>query len=397
MSRGVPVPARLGLLAGVGVAMLGGLYAALLLIGVPLPAVRPHLESVHGPVMVLGVVGTLVALERAVALGARWALSAPGCTAAGALVLVVTGPTLVGQVLLAGAGAALLMVYVALWRRQPSVALLAQAGGAFAWYAAALLWLGGFEVAEVVPWLAGFVVLTIAGERLELARVGIGRSAERWFLGALAAVVVGLAASMLWPGAGHQVWGLALLVLAGWLVTSDVARRTVRSSGLVRYAAVGLLAGYGWLAVAAMLWAGGGTAVSGARYDAVLHAVFLGFTFSMIFVHAPIILPAVLRRPLPYHPVLYVPLFLLHGSLVVRLGVGDLLEEAAVWRWSGVANVAAVVIFAVAAATLATRAAQTVDRGRPQQVAVPVPAEPRPLGQDFDDRGAAATTRAEPR
>jgi hypothetical protein len=34
-------------------------------------------------------------------------------------------------------------------------------------YAATLLWLGGFPINQIVPWLAGFVVLTIAGERLE--------------------------------------------------------------------------------------------------------------------------------------------------------------------------------------------------------------------------------------
>lgn len=72
-----------------------------------------------------------------------------------------------------------MLVYSALWRRQQSVALLAQASGALAWYAAALLWLGGFEVADTVPWLVGFVVLTIAGERLELAWVAIGRPRPR--------------------------------------------------------------------------------------------------------------------------------------------------------------------------------------------------------------------------
>ena len=40
----------------------------------------------------------------------------------------------------------------------------------------------------------------------------------------------------------------------------------------------------------------------GPAYDAVVHAVFLGFTLSMIMAHAPVILPAVLRRPLPYRP-----------------------------------------------------------------------------------------------
>lgn len=43
----------------------------------------------------------------------------------------------------------------------------------------------------------------------------------------------------------------------------------------------------------------------------------------MVFGHAPVILPAVLRVPLPYHPVLYLPLVLLHGALVLRILLGE--------------------------------------------------------------------------
>ena len=39
----------------------------------------------------------------------------------------------------------------------------------------------------------------------------------------------------------------------------------------------------------------------------------------MIMAHAPVILPAVLRRPLPYHPAMIAPAALLHGSLALRL------------------------------------------------------------------------------
>ena len=74
-----------------------------------------------------------------------------------------------------------------------------------------------------------------------------------------------------------------------------------------------MLAGYGWLVVASGVWltgSGGADGVPvGSGYDAVIHAVFLGFTMSMIMAHAPVILPAVLRRPLPYHPVLIVPIW----------------------------------------------------------------------------------------
>jgi hypothetical protein len=386
---------RLPLLAGGGLALVVGLYGGLLLLGFPLPQpgslaglVRPALAEVHGPVMVLGFVGTLVALERAAALGARWALAAPAAAGLGALALVVAGPSWPGQVLLATAGALLLVVYGALWGRQPGPALLAQAAGAFAWYAAALLWLAGLPVADLVPWLATFVVATIAGERLELAPLAtlgaratppapvpagtatsgavrddadrqpghpVGSPAHRWFLAALAGLFGGATAATLWPATGAHLFGAGVLAVVGWLVTFDVARRMVRARGLPRYVAVGLLTGFAWLAVAGVLWTGPGRAVAGARYDATLHAVFLGFTMSMIFAHAPVVLPAVLRRPLPYRPILYVPLGLLHGALLLRVLVGDGLGVAAVWRWAGAGTVAAVVTFVASAAALSGR------------------------------------------
>ena len=84
-----------------------------------------------------------------------------------------------------------------------------------------------------------------------------------------------------------------------------------------------LLSGYAWLAVGgAIIVAAGGLAPGAPSYDAALHALALGFVFSMVFGHAPIILPAVLRVAVPYHPIFYLPLALLHVSLVVRLA-GD--------------------------------------------------------------------------
>jgi hypothetical protein len=359
VSGSVAVRWRIPLLGAGGLALTSGLYAALLLLGFDLPAPRPALADVHGPVMVMGFAGTLIALERAVALGTRWALAAPACSGAGGLVLVVAGPVLPGKLLLAAGGVGLLGVYRALWRRQPGAALLAQATGAFAWYAAALLWLAGLPIPDRAPWLATFLVATIAGERLELAHIAItGRSAPRWFLVALTALLGGATAVTVWPQAGAHLFGAGLLAIVAWLAVFDVARRTIRGGGLPRYVAAGLLAGYAWLALAGLLWAGGGRTIAGPRYDATLHAVFLGFTMSMIFVHAPVILPAVLRRPLPYRPVLYAPLALLHVSLLVRVVVGDGVGVLPVWRWAGAGNVAAVVAFLGCAAVIGVRAAR---------------------------------------
>lgn len=339
-----------------GLALLAGLDAALLLLGLPAPVTTERLPVVHGVLLVLGFVGTVIALERAVALRTRWGFVAPGLLGAGAPALLSPAPLVVGQVLLVAGCAALCAVYVPLWRRQHDDAVLVQLIGALLATAGALLWLGGVGVADVLPWLACFVVATIAGERLELARIAfLGRGAGMilWVCWALA---VGCVASLLWPGAGYAILGAAVLALCGWLAVHDVARRTIRSTGLARYMAACLLAAYAWLAVAGAVWLLGGRQDTGAGYDAVIHAVFLGFTISMIMAHAPVILPAVLRIRLPYTPLMYGPAALLHVGLVVRLGLGDARGLAAAHQVGGVLNVVALLAFVALMVTVGIRA-----------------------------------------
>lgn len=338
------------LLLPAGLCMLAGLDAALLLLGVPAPVSTRRLPDVHGMLMVLGFVGTLVALERAVALGRPLGFVAPVLLGAGGLVLLSPAPLPAGQAVLAGGTGALAVLYVPLWRRQRDEAVLVQALGAVLGAAGALLWLAGLDVAVLLPWLAGFLVLTIGGERLELARLAMGPTAGPVLVLLSAVLSLAVLLSLLVPDVGHPALGVALLALGGWLAAHDVARRTVRSPGLPRFLAAGMLGGYAWLAVAGATWALGGTAYEGPRYDAVVHAVFLGFTLSMVMAHAPVILPAVLRRPLPYHPGLWAPLVLLHGSLLLRTWLGDGLGLGEVWQVAGVLNVASLLLFVAVAA-----------------------------------------------
>jgi len=83
--------------------------------------------------------------------------------------------------------------------------------------------------------------------------------------------------------------------------------------------------------------------------------VFLGFVMSMVFGHAPVILPAVLRVRLPYHPALYGPLALLHLSLLARV-TGDLAGLTAVRTAGGVLGEVALAGFACCAVIAAVRA-----------------------------------------
>jgi hypothetical protein len=183
-----------------------------------------------------------------------------------------------------------------------------------------------------VPWWIAFFALTIGGERLELSRYLKRGPAVR-------STFMVLAAALLFAPLEPRLLGVALVLLALWLFAFDLARVTVRQSRLPRFVAVCLLAGYVWLAV------GGALIALETAYDAALHAIFVGFVFSMVFGHAPVILPAVLRAALPYHPVLYLPLALLHASLAVRV-----LVSTPLGAWG---NAAAIALFILCAAGLA--------------------------------------------
>jgi hypothetical protein len=132
--------------------------------------------------------------------------------------------------------------------------------------------------------------------------------------------------------------------MAVWLLRYDIARYTVRREGLARYIAVCLLLGYGWLAVGGVIGMWKGALYAGPAYAALLHAFLLGFVFSMIFGHAPIILPAVTGLRLDYRPHFYGHLALLHATLLYRM-VGHLTLDFTMQQWGGLLNVVAVLLF----------------------------------------------------
>jgi hypothetical protein len=144
--------------------------------------------------------------------------------------------------------------FVFIIRRQMTAFTLVMAGGAAAWVIGNLLWLAGRPIYQMVFWWIGFLVLTIVGERLELSRL-LPQSArkQRTFLTVAGLFALGMILTLIFPGLGESIAGVSLLMLAVWLFIYDVARRTVRQSGLTRFIAVCLLAGYFWLGIGGIL------------------------------------------------------------------------------------------------------------------------------------------------
>lgn len=310
----------------------------------------------HAALMICAFMGTLVGVERCVALkwGPAWA--APLASLAGGVALLL-GARDVGAWLLAGGAAVFVAANLVLVQRQRAAHTFALLAGASCWAAGSVLFALDRPGFGVVPWWFAFLILTVAAERLEMTRLMRRRQGASASLALVLALLVAGALACSFSTLGGAVYGTALAALALWLVHHDVARRTVRADGLPRYMAVCLLAGYFWLAVAGIAWAG--WSLGEARWrDAALHALGLGFVFSMMLGHAPVILPAIARVKLQFGSFFYVPLAALHLSLALRLFGGA--ADAALRAQGALLNAAALVLFAatVAGAALAWRRRQ---------------------------------------
>lgn len=350
---------RLPILGAGAVALLAGLFAGLARLGweMPAPALAARLVDLHGPLMVCGFFGTVIGLERAVAFAKPWAFAAPLLSGLGAIGLLVGLPVVLGGATMLGGALIFLAVAGIVAYRHRALYTLTLALGAAAWPAGLAAWLIADRVGAGVAAWGCFLLLTIAGERLELSRF---LPPSRWKApGAVLAFGLLLAGSLLTAlelSPGDMLFGIGLLALAIWLLRHDVVRRTVRQSGLTRYMAICLLSGYFWLAAAGAITVACGLPEGGPFYDAILHSLFVGFVFAMVFGHVPVILPAVLRLPMPFHPGLYTPLVLLHASLLLRVA-GDLGGIDAARRWGGMLGAVVILGFLLlTAATVATAA-----------------------------------------
>jgi len=298
------VAPRLVALALGAACILMGLDAALLRLNLPAPIDGTRLAALHGPLMLVGFLGTVIALERAVAARAPWAFLAPLGNAAGCLALLAGAPDVVGRGLMTIATCILCAIYLRVHRRAPSAAVDVEAMGAAALLLGDILWMGGRGIEDVVALWLLFPTLTIVGERLELARIAFLDELVETVVEALSGAAVLGACLLLVAQGSHLVVGPALLGLAVVMAYYDVARRTVRAGGGVRFMAASMLAGYVWLAVAGAVWSLWG------------------------------------------HRLMWLPYLLLHAGLTVRV-VGLLAGASVAWQVGGAVGVAAIVVFMV--------------------------------------------------
>lgn len=360
MSRDIPPAGRLPILFFGMISLFGGSLAGLARLGWPLPAASA--AGWHGALMISAFFGTVISLERAVALGRAWAYLAPACAGSAGLILLAGGNPLLAQLLSLTAAGIMLAASGYVLQRQTALFTVVLAIAVACWLGGNLFWLLDGHLTRAVPWWLAFLVLTIAGERLELTRfLPTPPRARPIFMAIVATLLAGAAISSIDESNGLKLFAGTLIALALWLLRYDIARRNARLAGLPRFIALCLLSGYAWLLAAGLLGLAGALQAGHPWRDAALHCIGLGFVFAMVFGHAPIIFPAVTRIRIPYHPSLYLPLILLHLSLALRV-LGGLSGQFALRQQAGLLNVLVLLAFI---ATLLILIRSKPDRGTP--------------------------------
>ena len=324
--------------------LLTGLYSGLVRLGLLTsgsPAVSP---IAHAPLMINGFLGTLIGLERAAALEKKWAYAAPILMATSNILLLI-GMSIPSNwtLILGSVGLTFIMGY--LYYLQPKIYHLIMALGAASLLAGNLLFIIGYPIHELVAWWAAFPMLTIFGERLELNRImRPSKRAQYIFTVFIVGWIAALSITHFERAIGWRIASFSLIGIAGWLVKYDVARRTIKSVEWTKYSAICLLTGYGWLILTGLfgLWQGFPTA--GPIYDGLLHMIFVGFVFSMIFAHASVIIPSLSGKLIPWHRYFYLPLIFLHLFLLIRI-IGDIAMYPIIRQIGSYGNVAAILLF----------------------------------------------------
>jgi hypothetical protein len=335
------------LLPFVLVGLLAGISGGWLRLG-SLIVIIPHAAANHGLLMVGVFLGTLISLERAMVMPRRYWLLVPFFSGISAI------PFLMGSfergvlLLLAGSlGLSAIMHFQTL--KHPKFHSVLLYIGAACWFVGNLLaWQTGL-IAAGTTWWIGFLMFTIVGERLELSQF---LPVPKWAKIILKILLTLFTLGLVVPfhSWGNEIMGSAALSIAIWLLYFDMAKIAARKTAQFRYIGIGLRLGYVWLGSHGLVLLFMESHVL--YYDLMLHTFFLGFVFSMIWAHAPIIFPTIFNLRISlYHPVLWISWSLFQLTLLGRV-LFTLTGEFELRKIFGVTNGYAILIQFAIMATL---------------------------------------------
>jgi hypothetical protein len=336
------------------ISLILGLLAGLSRIGwnLPIGNAVPH----HGVIMVGGFLGTLITLEKIIPLKEGYLYLIPIASGSSVLMFLV-GEPVVAMAMLVLASIAMVAVTIVYLLRVRSIVYVVMLAGSLSWLLGNIvLWTSNFYPAALSWWMC-FALFIITSERLELMKfLPVSSTSKAILLFALFCFGVGGALSF--HGIGRYISSVSLAATAIWLLRFDVLKLLLEKQGQPRFMAISLLCGYFSLLLTAVFIVAMGEQLY--SYDITVHLFFIGFVFSMIFAHGPVILPGVLGiSSKPYGWQLYLWLIALHVSLIARL-LGDALTLHELRKYSGILTALSIVgYFITIVVILTTRPVNT--------------------------------------
>lgn len=302
-----------------------------------------NIVAQHGTIMASGFFGTLLMLEKCLAMPSKKYLFIPFANGISIIFLYLGFPHLALS-LMTLASAAMCGVGFEMKRMAKQNLYWLIIIGFFCLFAGNLfLLLTGLFQASAILWMC-FLLFIIVAERLELTRfLNVSSSQKKLLWIAFALILTGVGPYHYF---GNYIFGIGLIGIALWLLKFDIAFKSLTQKGQSAYSAITMITGYFWLIVSAYFIIKTDI-YNHFDYDALLHSFFLGFTFSMIFAHVPIIFPALFNLRIKiYHPFYYVVMVLMNLSVIARI-VSDQLQMNDMRKWAGLANGLVILLFFV--------------------------------------------------
>ncbi|WP_425391127.1 hypothetical protein [Ekhidna sp.] len=308
---------------GIPVFLILGLFTGLSRFGL----IHFPLSFHHGVLMLNGFAGGVITVERLLSKpNDRWILIG--------LILLISGLTLYLMgfefgLLLVAANIAILFLketYVLIEKQSQNGVY--QLVGLLSWFIGNLkFYQNGFYPAAV-PFFIVFILMLIVGTRLS-------KMGKEDVISLVLSLALFFSFWLGFHGYGQAIYGVGLALLGIRLAYLEIKNGSKHLLALV--------VAYCWLLI---------TGISSLfsdhilySYDLVLHALFLGFFFSMIFINAP---DALLKKlgleELKTFPNLWV-IFLSIG-LIARLIIGDLFQIQLARNIGGILNLLAIILYA---------------------------------------------------
>lgn len=329
--------------------LLAGIWSGLTRMGWTLTAlpIAPH----HGAIMVGGFLGTLIALEKIIPINKKYLYAIPVLNAL-SVVFFFAGYPNVSAWILVFSSASLFFVFLYYFRTQRSLIYVLMLIGSACWFVGNVLLLTKWFYPLAFPWWLAFALFIITAERLEVMKfLPVTKLDKTILVGLLILFAAGVVVSF--HGMGNLFCGSSLVGIALWLLRYDMIAINWKKHGIQKFVAIALLLGYTSLLLTGVFFLS--LSDQWLTYDAIVHSFFIGFVFSMIFAHGPMILPGVMGISItPFSRSLYVWLTILHASWLMRIA-GDILLEMDARKISGLLSGLAIIGYFITMAIISFR------------------------------------------